>query len=258
MQTRIRTLSSTPRPRRTQRPQSGKTFACLAIFATFALATFPRAQSAIDPSGHWQGTIHIPNQEIGVEVDLAKKPNGDAVATFTGVNITAFPLSDIVFDGAAVSFTLKVDGGGAFSGKVSGDGKTMSGEFTTNAGGYTLPFDLTRSGDAKFDPPARSPRIGKELEGKWAGTLDVNGVPMRVALTLVNQPDGSSTGSMAILDQGGVQIAVSAISQTASGVTIDVKIVNGSFSGTLNAEGTRLSGTWSQRTFEAPLNFQKQ
>ena len=116
----------------------------------------------------------------------------------------------------------------------------------------------TTAGDAKFDPPARNPRIGKELEGKWVGTLDVNGVPMRVSLTLVNQPDGSSTGSLANLDQGGVEIAVSNINQTASSVTIDVKIVNGSFSGTLNAEGTRLSGTWSQRTFTGPLIFQKQ
>jgi len=258
MQTRVRSLFDTPRPQTGQKPQRKKALACVAILAACALASSLRAQGATDPSGHWQGAIHIPNQEIGIELDLAKKPNGDAVATFTGVNITGFPLSDIVFDGAAVSFKLKVDGGGAFSGKVSADGKTMSGEFTTNAGGYTLPFDLARSGDAKFDPPARSPRIGKELEGTWAGTLDVNGVPMRISLTLANQPDGSSIGTMANLDQGPVEIPVSAISQTASGVTIDVKIVNGSFTGTLNAEGTSLAGTWSQRTFTGPLIFQKQ
>jgi hypothetical protein len=166
-------------------------------------------------------------------------------------------LSDVVFDGASVSFKLKVDSGGAFTAKLSADGKAMAGEFTSTAGGYTLPFNLTRSGDAVFDPPSRSPKIAKELEGTWIGTLEANGVPMRMSLTLTNQPDGVATGSLANLDQGALDIPVSAISQTASGVTIAVKVVNGSFSGALNAAGTELAGTWSQGTFAAPLTFQK-
>lgn len=239
MQTRVRTL----------------------IVAAAFLSSIPaaRAQNAPpDPSGHWQGAIHIPNQEIAIEIDLAKKANGDAVATFTGVSIKGFPLSDIVFDGASVTFKLKVDGGGAFSAKVSADGKSMAGEFTTNKGGYTVPFDLARIGDATFDPPARSPKIGRELEGTWTGILEANGVPMRLSLTMANQPDGMATGWMAVLDQGAVDIPVSTISQTASGVNIAVNVVNGSFSGTLNAAGTELAGTWSQGTFAAPLTFQKQ
>src|SRR5262245_8738752 len=216
------------------------------------------AQQAPDPSGHWQGAIHIPNQEIAIEIDLAKPANGNAAGTFTGVNITGFPLSDIVVDGAALSFKLKVDGGGAFSAKVSEDGKSMAGEFTTNSGGYTLPFNLTRSGDAKFDPPTRTPTIAKELEGKWVGVLEANGRPMQLLLSLANRPDGTSAGTVANLDQGNVEIAVSAISQTPSGVTIEVKVVGGSFSGTISPDGTKLAGTWSQGNFSAPLTFQKQ
>jgi hypothetical protein len=33
--------------------------------------------------------------------------------------------------------------------------------------------------------------------------------------------------------------------------------VNGSFSGTVNAAGTELTGTWSQGTFSAPLTFRR-
>src|SRR5687768_15499831 len=230
------------------------------ILAAAFLGSTPvaRAQHAPDPSGHWQGAIHAPNQEIAIEIDLAKHANGDGVATFTGVNIKGFPLSDVVFDGASVSFKLKVDSGGAFTAKLSAEGTAMAGEFTSTSGGYTLPFNLTRSGDAVFDPPARSPKIGKELEGRWIGTLEANGVPMRMSLALANQPDGMATGSLANLDQGALAIPVSAISQTASAVTIAVKVVNGTFSGALNAAGTELAGTWSQGTFAAPLTFQKQ
>ena len=224
----------------------------------FGSSSLLHAQSPADPSGHWRGAIHVPNQEINIEIDLARQADGSGVATFTGVNIKGFPLSDIAFDGNAVSFTLKVDAGGTFKGKLSSDGTSMSGDFTANTGGYTLPFDLTRSGDATFEPPAKSPRIAKDLEGSWSGTLEVNGTPMRFTLKLANQPDGTATGSIANVDRGGFEIPVSGISQTASGVTIDVKIVNGSYTGALNTAGTELTGTWSQGTFAAPLNFQKQ
>jgi hypothetical protein len=39
------------------------------------------------------------------------------------------------------------------------------------------------------------------------------------------------------LDEGAVDIPISAIAQTAATVNLDVKVVNGSFSGTVNAAG---------------------
>ena len=218
---------------------------------------FLHAQNAADPSGHWEGAIKVPNQPVSIQIDLTTKADGGGIATFTGVNIKGYPLSDVVVEGSSVRFQLKVDGGGVFSAKLADAGKSLSGEFTTSEGGYTIPFSLARTGDAKFDPPAKSPAIGKELEGRWAGTLDVNGVTMRITLNMANQPDGTSTGSLANLDQGGVEIPLAAISQTASNVSIDVKVVNGSYAGALNAAGSELTGTWTQGTFSAPLNFQR-
>jgi len=229
----------------------------LVAAALLSTATLLRAQSPADPSGHWQGAIHMPNQAIDIEVDLARDTTGATKGTFSGVSIKGFPLADIVIDGAALTFKLKIDGGGAFSGKLSADGRVLSGEFTANSGGYILPFDLARSGDAKFEAPAKNPRIGKELEGTWSGTLEVNGAPMRILLKMANQADGTSTGSVTNLDQGAVDIPVSGITQTAANVNIDVKMVSGSFSGAVNAAGTELTGTWTQGTFTAPLNFRR-
>ena len=229
----------------------------LVAAALLSSTSFLRAQTVADPSGHWEGSIHVPDREIGVEIDLAKKATGDAVATFTGVSIKGFPLSDIVIEGASVRFELKVDGGGLFSAKLSDDGASLSGEFTTTQGGYTLPFNLTRKGDARFAPQTHISAIGKDLEGSWNGTLAVNGVPMRIAMKLANQPDGSATGSVANLDQGPVEIPVSAITQKASTVNIDVAIVNGTYSGALNAAGTEMTGTWTQGAFVAPLTLKR-
>jgi hypothetical protein len=227
--------------------------AAVLLFSTPLL----RAQHAADPSGHWEGAIHVPNMDVNIQIDLARQANGTAVATFTGVNIAGFPLSEVVIEGAALRFQLKVDGGGAFSAKLSDDGKTMTGDFTASNGGYTVPFSLTRNGDARFAAPARNPAVGKELEGHWAGTLDVNGVSMHVTLTLTNRPDGTAIGSVANLDEGGVEIPIATISQQASNVTFNVAVVNGSYTGTLNAAGTELAGTWTQRTLTAPLVFRR-
>jgi len=229
----------------------------LVAAAVLGTTTFLRAEGPANPSGHWQGAIHMPNQAIAIEVDLATNTTDGTKGTFTGVNIKGFPLSDIVIDGAAITFKLKIDGGGAFSGKLSADGKAFTGEFTANSGGYILPFDLARSGDATFEAPAKSPRIGKELEGTWSGTLEVNGTPMRIVLKMANQADGTSTGSVANLDQGAVDIPASGITQTAAKVNIEVKMVNGSFSGAVDAAGTELTGTWTQGSFTAPLNFRR-
>ena len=214
------------------------------------------AQHAVDPSGHWEGAIHVPNMEVSVQVDLATSAGGDRVATFTGVNIAGYPLSDVIVEGTTVRFLLKVDGGGAFRGTLSDAGTSMSGEFTTSAGGYTIPFNLTRHGDARF-ATSRNPAIGKDLEGSWAGTLEVNGAAMRITLKMTNQPDGTSTGVLANLDQGGVEIPIATISQQASRISLDVKVVNGSYSGALSSGGTELSGTWTQGAFTAPLTFQR-
>jgi hypothetical protein len=229
----------------------------LVAAAVLSTTSFLRAQSPADPSGHWQGAIRMPNQAIAIEVDLDRNTTGGGKGTFSGVNIKGYPLSDIAIDGAAVAFTLKVDGGGAFSGKLAADGKVLSGEFTANSGGYVLPFELSRSGEAKFDAPVKNPRIGKELEGTWSGALEANGTTMRILLKLANQPDGTSTGSLANLDQGAVEIPVSAITHTAANVNIEVKVVSGSFSGAVNAAGTELTGTWSQGAFTAPLTFHR-
>jgi hypothetical protein len=227
--------------------------AALALSSTVLL----RAQAAPDASGHWEGAVKVPGHEINIQVDVTKTAAGEMQGIFTGENINGFPLSDLGVERDAVRFRLRVDGGGSFSGTISADGKTISGDFTANNGAFTIPFSLTRTGDARIEPPAKSAAVSKQLEGSWNATLEANGVEMRIVLKLTNQPDGSSTGTLANLDQGGVEIPIASISQQAANVTLEVKVVSGSYSGAVNADGTELAGTWTQGAFTAPLNFHR-
>jgi len=37
------------------------------------------AQTGVDPSGHWEGPIQVPQMEVKIEIDLAKNSKGELV-----------------------------------------------------------------------------------------------------------------------------------------------------------------------------------
>ena len=80
---------------------------------------------------------------------------------------------------------------------------------------------------------------------------------MRGVLRMVNHPDGTSTGVVINLDGGDIEIPVSAIKQNAANVIVEIPAVGGSYSGTLNADGSELAGAWTERAFSAPLAFRR-
>jgi hypothetical protein len=217
------------------------------------------AQPVADPSGHWSGAIHVPAyngasaREVGVEIDLAKNAKGELAATFSqpDQNVKGLPLGNVSFDGKTVSFELKANGGGVFNGTLA-DTKSIAGEFITSEGGYNIPFSLARTGDAVVVAAPKSAAIGKDLEGTWSGTIEFQGKQEHLVLKLINQADGSASGSVVDLDGSNVEIPVG-ITHKASAVTIEVTSVAASFAGTLN--GANLVGTWNQGPLSLPVTF---
>jgi len=213
-----------------------------------------RAQTPADPSGHWDGAIQTPAAALRIEVDLLKDSNGGIAGTISvpAQNTKGLRLLKVAVEGSSIHFNGRKDQ--TFSGSLSTDGRSMSGNFTFNT--FDLPFALTRTGDPRIQAPITSRPIGKELEGTWTGTAIDNGMPLRIVLTMSNQPDRSATGLIVNLDEGDLEIPV-AITQTASSVTLDASAVAGSFSGTLNPEGTELVGTWTQGSVALSVTFRR-
>jgi hypothetical protein len=229
-------------------------FSRLFLFAALLLlpASSLLAQTAVDPSGHWQGAIQPPGTTLGFEIDLAKNGNGELEGTMSipAQKIKGLPLGKVAIEGGSLNFHARADQ--TFRGILSADGRSMSGDFLVN--GATVAFSMTRVGNARVEAPARSASITKELEGTWNGTLEVQGMPLRLALTMSNQPDGTATGRIVNLDEGGLQVPI-AITQKASTVTLDSTVVLFSFAGTLNAAATELVGTFTQGALVVPLTF---
>jgi hypothetical protein len=228
-------------------------FAALVLF----LASLVRAQTAIDPSGHWEGAIQIPNMEMKIEIDLTKNGKGELTGTFSqpAQGVKGLPLSTVGVEGRSVRFVFKGgDAPATFEGALSDDGQSIAGE--VNQGTYTLPFKLARTGDARIARAPKSAPIGKELEGTWNGTLEVEGKQMRLVVKMANQPDGTASGTIVSQDGSGVEIPI-AMTQKGSNLTIDVTQVGASYVGILNEAGTELVGTYTQGPVAAPLTFKR-
>ena len=128
-------------------------------------------------------------------MDLARDSKGVWVGSFgqPDQGLRGLPLTNVGVEGQTVRFAV---GGGAngttFTGKVSDT--SMTGDATSPAG--TVPFRLTRTGDAVIEAPARSAPVSKWLEGRWNGTLAAGGQQLRLRLKITLEVPGGAGGSL--------------------------------------------------------------
>lgn len=227
--------------------------ACALAFA--ALGVPASAQSPFPPSGHWVGAIQVPGQAIDIEIDLAAGAGGTWKGTITipAQKVKSLPLSNVTVTDAAVTFEIKGGPGEPrFKGTYAKEGETLAGHYTQ--GGNTIPFSLTRKGDAQFDAAPASAPVAKELEGTWEGSLDAGGKILRLVLKLANQ-SGAATGLIVSVDQNGLELPVETIVQAGSRLTFLVRPVNGSYEGDL--KDGQLVGIWKQGEGSLPLVFKR-
>ncbi|HET9530392.1 MAG TPA: serine hydrolase, partial [Blastocatellia bacterium] len=114
------------------------------LITTIFLSTAILAQGA-NSAGHWEGSIDTPNGPLAISIDLAPGKDGKWAGEI-GVpsqGLSGYPLSNVKVEGASVSFEMRGSPGvPAFNGKLSEDGKTISGEM--KQGGTTMPFKIER------------------------------------------------------------------------------------------------------------------
>jgi uncharacterized protein (TIGR03435 family) len=106
-----------------------------------------RAQSAKETTAQsiadtWQGTLHA-GQDLRTVVKISKADDGGYKATFYSIDQggAVIPVTKITLDGTTVKMAL-VALGGTYEGKLSPDGKTITGTWSQ---GQPLPLVLTRA-----------------------------------------------------------------------------------------------------------------
>jgi hypothetical protein len=224
----------------------------------FAVALLPVAWAGAEPAasvtGHWEGAIHAAADDFAVAIDLAADEAGKLGGTFSnsGQRINGLPLWSASVDGRLVKVEIKTAGPAiqTFDGRVSVDGQTITGQFLVDV--YAVPFELTRTGDARIAPPPRSAAVDAKLAGVWAGTLEIAGKSFPLELTVMNHADKTATGAWAA---GGAPLSPISIAVDGSSVTLTSAITPTTFSGSVNAEGTQISGTLTESGASRPVVF---
>jgi hypothetical protein len=200
------------------------------------------AQKAADIVGDWSGALSPGNAQLHVVVHVRADAAGKLNVTLDSVDQNAMGLAgaDADFNNDRLSFKIPSVSGG-YSGKLSADGKTLSGTWTQ---GLPIPLVLTRSGASS----------AHAVTGDWSGVLDTS----KAALHLVLHVTADSADKLKVTldspDQHAFGLPGSNAALQGETFTFEVPSVSGTYSGTLSADGKTITGTWTQKA-SLPLVF---
>jgi uncharacterized protein (TIGR03435 family) len=96
----------------------------------------------------------------------------------------------------------------------------------------------------------------QDLAGTWQGTLQAGGRDLRIVIKVTNE-GGALKAVMYSIDQGGQGMAASAVTLQGSTVKISVAGLGATYDGRLSADGTSITGTWTQGPAPLPLNLKR-
>jgi len=226
-------------------------------FGLLLLTPAPALMAQTTPAGHWEGNVVLPDKEMAITVDLTKSDKGEWTGSF-GVptqGVTGLKIDKLEVDGKSVKFIVpEAPGAPEFSGAVKDDGHLA---LTLSVSGGSFPADLKRIGEAKVEIAPASPAVDKKFEGDWDGGIDTPQGSLHVIIHLQNQPDKTVKATLDSPDQDAIGLGMSDVVQKESSIEMKLKVANASYKGTLNAEGTELTGEWTQSGETLPLKLKK-
>jgi len=229
-----------------------------AILAGLLVLAPAAVRAATNPAGVWEGTLKTPNGELGFVFNLHR--DGDKWAGEVDIpaqGVSSLPLTNVKVDGAAIGFTIPAGPGEPhYDGKLSEDGKSMSGTFSQGPAAIPLELKWKSEPRAVEKAPANTGDV-QVLEGLWEGVLDAGAQQLHVRFNFTKNADGSITGTLDSVDQGANGLPVASIARTGDTVKMDVKVVNGSYEGTLSKDAATMTGTFTQNGAPMPLTLQR-
>jgi uncharacterized protein (TIGR03435 family) len=103
----------------------------------------PAAASPTDLAGVWQGTLHA-GRDLRTEIKIVKNADGTYKATFYSIDQGGqpIPVDKTTLDNGAVTFAINLVGG-KFEGKMSADGKTITGNWSQGPNPLALSLERT-------------------------------------------------------------------------------------------------------------------
>jgi RNA polymerase sigma factor (sigma-70 family) len=217
-------------------------------------AYLPRPGS--DVQGYWVGDL--PQGEarlLRIALKISEPTNGTFTATFDLIDqgLKNLPVASITYTKPHLSFDMAASKT-HFEGELNPEGNEISGKWREWRG-KPVPVVFSRAEPKQDEIKTGSYTYSNEtdLQGFWAGTLNVGGMQLHLLLRIGKLEDGSFTSTMDSIDQGAKDIPTTRIHYTNSEVQLEWQGLGATYNGKL--EKGKLLGTFQQRNAAMQLDF---
>jgi hypothetical protein len=226
-------------------------FLRLVAIVVLATALPSRGEEAI--SSRWEGTTHIPGDDLPLIVDLAQE-NGAWIGSIIipGLDVKGAPLTDIKVKPPDVSFSVKGTLGIQLKLQLDGNGK-MTGNF--EQAGNRAPTTLQRTVPPQVEQPPQNTPVAKELEGEWKGDYEMLGYTRHVSIKFTNRGPNGAAAEFVIVGRKHNHLPVDLVTQEGDLITVDSHDIGFSFEGRLR--NGKLTGVIRQGAAETPLVLER-
>jgi hypothetical protein len=200
-----------------------------------------------EAEGTWHGTLTSGNLKIRMQLKLTRASNGTGTGGLINVDqgtreatLTGVQQKDKSIDFEILPLAVRYHG--------TLEGSKITGQWT----------QMSRSAPLNFErgPFAPNSQLPKGYEGTWQANLDAGGeYKMLLALNLSAAADGSAVGTLKDNNPQSREMPVTPIVLKDKTLSVAVPGLNANFTGTINAAGTEVSGTWVIADTTLPLTF---
>jgi len=101
-------------------------------------------------------------------------------------------------------------------------------------------------------PGAQAPASPHDIADTWQGTLHA-GRDLRTVVKITKNDKGAYQAIFYSIDQGGQPLNIDSVIVNGSDVKMELKLIGGTFTGKLSADGKTIDGSWSQGPSPLPL-----
>ena len=228
-----------------------KVFARFSLLVFLALLVSPsRAQTPI--TGDWKGTLSAGGNELHLIFHIASDKDGKLSATIDSAEQGAngIPVSAVSLNGSKLSMAIEAVHG-TFEGAVNADATAIAGTWSQGA-----PLELNLSRAEAPKPAASAPANDAPVVGTWAGSINTGAFNLRIIIKIASGATGL-TAELQSPDQSQQWIAADSIARNGNSVTMEFKVLKGTYEGRLSADGSTLDGTFTQLGTPLPLSLKQ-
>ena len=215
--------------------------------------------TSFDLVGRWEATIDVGKAKFRVDLNVNKSVDGKRLQVTLDLpdqGTKDVPVNALLYHQPDVR--LEIDAWRlVFSGKLSGDGKAMSGDFVD---GTRMTFKRLLPGAAAEPRRSYAPAAGEpaDFRGYWLGRVESDpGVILPLGLKIGRLPDGTLEALLDDFEHGTTDVPAGEMSVTNGVASMNWPLSQMSFEGGLGPDGRELAGKWHRGDKAAPVAFKR-